>query len=142
MGRPLNPTNRLRAIAHPSLLDIAWAAGIVEGEGNFDGRPTTEQVNVTQKDLWLLERFQRLFGGSIWTNTRGVSRWYLTGARARGFTMTIFSFLSPRRRKQAIEMLRPLSPVTTSISEFARQEEEAAQAVVLDEYPEPSSASR
>jgi hypothetical protein len=120
MRRPQKSTDRLKATKSPIMLDIAWAAGIVEGEGNFNRGDTTERINVTQKDKWLLYRFQELFGGSIWTNTRGVSRWSLTGQRARGFTMTIFSFLSPRRRIQARAM-------------FLRD---------FSNYEEPSSAAR
>jgi hypothetical protein len=90
----------LEARAHPSLLDIAWAAGVYEGEGTC-GR--NSEVSVTQKDRWILERLQYLFGGHICKSgpSRTCSLWQISGSRGRGFLMTIFSFLSPRRKAQA-----------------------------------------
>jgi len=80
------------------MLDIAWAAGIYEGEGccNKDGA-----LHVAQKDPWLLLRLQAFFGGSV-TETKGkrCGVWLVSGARARGFAMTIYSLLSPRRQAQ------------------------------------------
>lgn len=87
----------------PLLRDVTWAAGIYEGEGNCEGRRsgrTTEYISVTQKDKWLLYRLRRLWGGSIWTNKRSCSRWYLTGEDAREFMNQILPYLSPRRVKQ------------------------------------------
>lgn len=86
--------------------NIAWAAGIYEGEGSvaFYGRkePGRARILVVQKDRWLLEKLQTLFGGRIDGPypSRDISMWCLTGPRAAGFAMTIFSFLSPRRRDQ------------------------------------------
>lgn len=103
----------------PTLLSIAWAAGIYEGEGTAlraKGGRGSEHVAVTQKDPWILYRLADLFGGNIHAQpSRGpVSilgkppkeyglqhTWYIGGARARGFLMTIYYFLSPRRRLQA-----------------------------------------
>lgn len=56
-------------------MSIAWAAGIFEGEGwcgTVGGlkRRSTTLVEVRQKDLWLLERFKSLFGGSISYNEK------------------------------------------------------------------------
>jgi hypothetical protein len=62
---------------------------------------------ISQKDRWLVVRLQTLFGGSIYTareKYRGgqylIHRWYLNGARGRGFAYTIYPWLSPRRREQ------------------------------------------
>ncbi|KKL03877.1 hypothetical protein LCGC14_2335650 [marine sediment metagenome] len=97
--------------------DIIWAAGIYEGDGSCQrigpGWKTgvggsTERVRVTQKDTWLLHRLRYLFGGTIyktngynkrWPNTsQGV--WAISGARARGFMMSIYGLMSPRRQEQ------------------------------------------
>lgn len=115
------------ATEHPRLLDIAWAAGVWEGEGSVTGnwfvradgkRIRMIQVTVTQKDPWLLERFRALFGGRIRAdhqkgegviNGRVLPRegviyhWCATGSRARGFFMTIWPFLSPRRHEQILK---------------------------------------
>jgi hypothetical protein len=100
--------------------DIAWAAGVYEGEGSCQkaggkGRYTTEVVRIGQKDSWLCERLRALFGGSVrlvkaHTSRSGIKRrdfytWLLTGARARGFLLTVFTFLSTRRRAQIAAVL-------------------------------------
>ena len=82
-----------------TVTQIAWAAGIYEGEGTFSGG---RSVRVVQKDSWLIYRIAKLFGGTVSTE-RGYYTWTVTGERARGFLLTIFSFLSPRRRKQILE---------------------------------------
>jgi hypothetical protein len=102
----------------PTLLAIAWAAGIYEGEGTAlrakAGRGS-EHVAVVQKDPWILYRLAMLFGGHVSkqrTRPKSINGgpvkdygdiycWFIGGARARGFLMTIFTFLSPRRREQA-----------------------------------------
>jgi len=89
-----------------SLLDIAWAAGIFEGEGTCPRRSKTNRTttaSVTQKDLWLLHRLQELFGGTVrqYSQKEGLyGRWFASGERARGFLMTVYAFLSPRRKAQ------------------------------------------
>jgi hypothetical protein len=88
-----------KAVRTPTMLDIAWAAGIYEGEGSI---AASSSVTVTQKDPYLLRKLQDLFGGAIYSNTnrRGAHAWCVSGTRARGFIYTIFTFLSPRRRRQ------------------------------------------
>lgn len=96
-------------------VEIAWAAGIWEGEGSCwptgrtrprHGRSTTAHASVTQRDpeRWVLERFRYLFGGSIHiekaADPESCFRWRITGARARGFLMTVYALLSPWRRQQ------------------------------------------
>lgn len=88
--------------------DLAWAAGIYEGEGScVTGSGLA--VTVAQKDKWLVDRLVALFGGSALTRPnisptsgkRGrINVWYVTGPRARGFILTIYTLLSPRRRAQ------------------------------------------
>lgn len=102
--------------AHPTSLDIAWAAGIFEGEGSCypDKRSDTARCQVAQNDVWLLNRLKALFGGSVQTRRgrSGFNRaahtfaWYASGPRARGFLMTIYAFLSPRRQAQVRRTLR------------------------------------
>lgn len=91
-----------KATVTPSGRDIAWAAGIYEGEGNVgvsDERYI--RVLVTQKDTWLLFRLQKLFGGRVSArDKRACHYWAASGPRARGFIYTIFPYLSPRRQNQ------------------------------------------
>ena len=91
----------------PTTLDIAWAAGIYEGEGSCEVNRRTQRVKVTQKDRWILDKLQKLFGGRLSkTPNKGCSTWQCYATRARGFLMTIYSFLSPWRKAQALRVLR------------------------------------
>lgn len=81
----------------PISLDIAWAAGIYEGEGTC---MNPSRISVTQKDPWLLHRLQALFGGRVSTQGVGKFAWNVSGKRARGFVDKIVPFLSPRRKEQ------------------------------------------
>src|SRR5258706_7126079 len=79
----------------PTMKDIAWAAGIYEGEGsvsrdvNCTGYWSGIRISVTQKDRWLLHRLKALFGGTIATQKTNVpypcSEWRLASSRANGF---------------------------------------------------------
>ena len=90
-----------QATESPSVVDLAWAAGIYEGEGSCHSDKRTSTVAVAQKDTWLLFRLKAMFGGQI-SRHKGsrVSYWTAHGARARGFLYTIYTWLSPRRRRQ------------------------------------------
>ena len=89
----------------PSKTDWAWAAGVYEGEGSAQLRPTTTYCCVVQKDPWLIKKFLALFGGNIFIQNRGrntqLHRWYLTGPSARKFLKVVSPMLSPWRKKQA-----------------------------------------
>lgn len=91
----------LKATEAPKPMDIAWAAALYEGEGHCvkNGKSSTTAV-VTQKDRWVIDRFQAMFGGRTFFRYARIYKWQVNGARARGFLMTIFKFLSPRRKEQ------------------------------------------
>ena len=102
---------RLAPTESPSVKDIAWAAGVFEGEGTCrdqmgNGSP---QLSVAQKDAWLTARLRALFGGSnkqyVGSNGYVYWKWWLTGPRARGFLMTIYVMCSPRRQLQIRQAL-------------------------------------
>lgn len=104
--------------------EIYWAAGLIEGEGFFSMRPRRAEtrpgkgkskgrplfiIGVEMKDLEPLEKLQRLFGGVVFhrpaRNTQQRKRspihvWRIDGGRALGVAFTLYSLLSPRRRKQ------------------------------------------
>ena len=99
----------LEATISPTNMDLAWAAGIFEGEGYMGRqRQTSQQCGVGQKDRWVVDKFQAMFGGSIGVremNGEPFYQWHIHGARARGFLMTMFTFLSPRRQGQVTACL-------------------------------------
>jgi hypothetical protein len=94
----------LEATESPTLMQIAWAAGLFEGEGSCCRVARhSAQVHLGQKDRWVIDRMRALFGGNIserQINGRPFYEWQVSGTRARGFLMTMFSFLSPRRQEQ------------------------------------------
>src|SRR5207245_6732372 len=95
-----------KATDHATTHDIAWAAGIYEGEGSCFRHNNCECVAVTQKELWLLDRFLRLFGGRVSKASKGTSEWRVYGARARGFLLTIYTRISPHRKEQVRNALQ------------------------------------
>ena len=96
----------LEATVSPTTHDITWAAGLFEGEGSVASRGQCAVAQMSQKDVWVLQRFKELFGGSISAYTcngdrqTAMNKWMISGARARGFLMTIYGRLSPRRKEQ------------------------------------------
>lgn len=87
-------------------MDIAWIAGIIEGEGSFD-RST---VSVPQKDPEILWKIHSLVGGRVGGpyaarkpsgEPTEIYRWWATGERGRGMARTVYHFLSSRRQEQA-----------------------------------------
>ena len=118
---------RLNRTIIPTPMDIAWTAGWFDGEGwcsllkNPDGSPKTQHVGLGQKDRWICDRLRDLFGGYVSDNgvelndrivgkrnLKGLHKgyaWHIHGPRARGFLMTVYKFLSPRRQKRIREVL-------------------------------------
>jgi len=84
----------------PRLSDLAWAAAFLEGEGTFgySGNRVT-QVEATQLNPEPLLILQALLGGRIGPN-RQYARWYVAGERARGIMLTLYLFMSQRRKLQ------------------------------------------
>jgi len=99
----------------PSSKDIAWAAGLIEGEGAFDTRRNDGRagcaIRVAQVNQEPLLRLQKLFGGSIKqkkahsTRANDYGVWGVSGPRARGIAMTIYTFMSEKRREQLRALL-------------------------------------
>lgn len=91
------------ATQSPSTADLAWAAGFLEGEGNFGTNrrelSASQVVRATQKNREPLYRLQTLFGGTVAAvRSDGFGEWRTYGARARGIMLTLFPFLSAWKR--------------------------------------------
>lgn len=108
------------ATISPTLRQIEWAAGFLEGEGSFTsssgskGYPTCRvQAGQVQKEP--LEQLHRMFGGTLICRERKEFMspsngkiykansdwfWWCHQTRARGIMMTIYSLMSPRRQEQ------------------------------------------
>lgn len=91
--------------------DICWAAGLYEGEGYVQYNCKTERVVIGVTDKWVAERLQQLFGGKVYeyqSKKEGYSRtyiWRVIGPRARGFLMSVYLLLGPRRKAQIRSVL-------------------------------------
>jgi len=102
----------LEAREHPSSLDIVWAAGLFEGEGSCGiSIKQCSFTTISQKEAWILQRLQLLFGGTLkHIQNSGfkkglIYKWTISGSRSRGFLMTIYKFLSPHRQLQTRKSL-------------------------------------
>jgi hypothetical protein len=87
----------------PTLADLHWIAGFLEGEGAFVLTRTTVVVSAGQVQQEPLDRLRKFLGGSIVFHTGHeipMPYWTVCGSRARGMMMTIFSLMSPRRQAQ------------------------------------------
>ncbi len=108
----------------PTALDIAWGAGIIEGEGCIHtrkfyytkatkGKPARRhkpqlEIVVAMTDLDTIDRLQKMFGGRLGERKRTKKMqsykdfyyWQVLNERAYGIGLTIFSFLGVRRRLQ------------------------------------------
>jgi hypothetical protein len=117
----------LDATKIPSVIDIAWSAGIFEGEGTVRmcGRGKRSlAVAVVQKDPEILIRMREWFGGSVCgPNSNSVFVWNICGDRARIFVALIHSYLSARRKIQvdmtdALEFLNGKSPEGLTVEDL------------------------
>ena len=96
-----------------STLDIAWAAGFLEGEGSFLKRPHHQlRISVGQVQRQPLERLQSLLGGTIYLKktkskyqVQDQYTWLRGGTVAAGLMMALYSLMSPRRRQQICQAL-------------------------------------
>jgi len=98
----------IAASVSPTVADLHWAAGLVEGEAGFRRRGDSE-IRVLMVDDEPLRKLLRLFGGAVHQNIRRPTTpkqhtrywvWAAYGARARGIVMTLYSLLSKRRQEQ------------------------------------------
>jgi len=118
----------------PTDIDIAWAAGIWEGEGSVSGKGysyAVSRISVSQKDTEILYRLRELFGGGVSHNYAKIKRrpdemifrWNVCGERGRIFAAVIYKFLSTRRKVQIdstriLDFLEGKNPDGLSMSEL------------------------
>lgn len=90
--------------------DIAWLAGLLEGEGCFSivGRSVVIELQMTDKDV--VEHAAQLLNTPVYVNKKKPNRkmvWrlHLHGNRAAGWMMTLYSLMGLRRRGRIKELL-------------------------------------
>lgn len=92
-------------------IDIAWLAGLIEGEGNIsiNGRSLTLRIKMGDRDV--ISRAADLLGGKVYAATvsdpKGQPMWLaqVKSSTAAGWIMTIYPWLGARRRQQARDAL-------------------------------------
>ena len=93
----------------PTIKQLYWAAGFLEGEACFYTNRSghrCERIQVAQVDYEPVDTLHALFGGSLkpkkgrWEKQSDHWEWSVSGARARGIMMTIYQLMSTRRREK------------------------------------------
>lgn len=99
-------------------VDIAWAAGFLEGEGSFLAQtPSNPRVSCPQKEREPLERLELLFGGNIrfrqaaYAHNGSISQrpifvWTILGQPAISLMMTIYPLMSSKRQGSMALVIR------------------------------------
>lgn len=116
--------------------DIAWLAGILEGEGHFGYMAYTARVDLWMSDRDVIERAATLLGKKVARrNTMGRKQWKplygftVCGALAIGLMFTIYTLLGSRRRQQIAGALAKWRAPRLSHAERSRISSAAAQRV-------------
>lgn len=93
-------------------VDIAWAAGFVEGEGCFHQTKDSVQVSAYQKfTTEPLQKLLSMFGGTLFLNAPGGIKnescwvWRACGPKARNAIFTLYPYLSQRRTRKILSMI-------------------------------------
>lgn len=99
------------ATRKPTTRDLEWAAGFLEGEACFRRTSTSENISVSQVDAEPVVRLLEIFGGRALKLPRiqphnDVWIWSISGARARGVMLTLYSLLGQRRKQQIQKALK------------------------------------
>lgn len=90
--------------------DIAWAAGILEGEGTFHAKGNSPRVFCEMTDEDVLIKLQSIFGGTITkqklrNNWKQTWRWGVYGSNAQVAMELIRPYLLSRRSARVDEIL-------------------------------------
>jgi hypothetical protein len=92
--------------------EIAWAAGLFEGEGTITQNSGVVNLRVTSTDGDVLDRFAevvgagKVYGSYVYTRPDGCKRkpfyvWVCQGSAIEDVVRMLVIWLSPRRLKQA-----------------------------------------
>lgn len=111
----------------PTAVEIAWAAGIFEGEGSISivwlprgGYPI---LKVTMTDLDVMQRFAAVTGIALAGPYAGTNKPFwaaqANGKRAVGIAQTFFPFLGERRREQVRKALTEFFSYPTGAAKTA-----------------------
>ena len=105
----MKPSKRPRVLA----LDVAWVAGLMEGEGSFYVSSTGQpKLSIMMSDKDVLERLAELFGttargpyGPYGRSKKQVWQVTLCNTKAASWMMTIYALMGERRKEKIKEVL-------------------------------------
>lgn len=126
-------SKRIEPSAIPTDLELAWAAGVMDGEGcilvhaqsgrmgrhGVQGAPIHElRVVLVNTNKPMLDRFQSWFGGAITkkkkrgTERRNIAEWRISGQRAAGVLSQLLPYLLVKREEAllGLEFAKTLTP--------------------------------
>lgn len=96
-------------------IQLAWAAGLIEGEGCFSSSNSYVRIKVQMADRDVVERLAELFEASVcgpYSQKRPGKEHYkdqwsttIIGKRAVGWCLTIYPFMGIRRRAKIQEVI-------------------------------------
>jgi hypothetical protein len=95
-----------KAIVTPTMRELGWASGFLEGEGSFGMAGKTQRVSAVQVQREPIDKLQRLFGGTVVSCLTPLKKtawkWQTSGARARGIMLTLYTLMSSKRKQQIL----------------------------------------
>lgn len=116
--------------------DVAWAAGLFEGEGCIHNRSSHSiAVSINMTDLDVLEKISSIYDGKVTPLKTRQEHWKpswiwcLYGGNARDFLLDIMPYLGARRTERASKALDRYSSMQDH-----REEKMALRRKILDMY--------
>lgn len=94
-----------------SSIDLAWAAGFLEGEGSFKKCGNTICISAVQVEKYPIDKLIDIFGGGkkgyfrkeIKSNGGEYFVWRVYGVSAAEIMILLFPILSPKRKNQILD---------------------------------------
>lgn len=92
------------------LTDLYWLAGLVEGEGCYRAQGGALALQIAMTDRDVIERAAKMLSTRVYVQEKAVprQRMYATvvsGPRAAGWMMTLYSLMGERRRSKIADCL-------------------------------------
>lgn len=111
-------------------IDVAWLAGLFEGEGNIYCKNNCIQVTIAMTDLDVIDKVDLLVTGRRYERSSGEKRqtlyiWRLYGEPAYNFINIVLPYLGERRSLKALEVIE----IHESEDRRRGQKQRTAQAV-------------
>tara|TARA_R100000426_G_scaffold20193_1_gene17406 strand:+ start:3839 stop:4264 length:426 start_codon:yes stop_codon:yes gene_type:complete len=99
-------------IVGPTLTDLAWLAGFVDGEGHVALHHGSAIIDASSVDYKLLEEVHKIGGGNLYTEKRKsydhcFFKWQVVGAEARDLMRALYPYLKYKKAQVDIILMAP-----------------------------------